>query len=77
MLSTRVRNVAFVLMLIAGFIASREANARGADACWACTGIFGETCEPCEGGEDCGTYCQEAGQGREDCTIAGQVCWAR
>ena len=76
MVSTRVRNVAFVVMLIAGFVASREASARGdAAACWACTGIFGETCEPCEGGEDCGTSCQEAGGGLEDCTIYGNVCW--
>ena len=71
----RVRNAVFLAVLIAGFFASREANARAEDACWACTGIFGETCEPCQSGEDCGRTCWDQEVPHEDdCFIDGQVC---
>jgi hypothetical protein len=72
----RLRNALFLAVVIAGFVASREANARvQPDACWACTGIFGETCEPCQGGEDCGQRCwdQEV-PGEDDCFLDGLVC---
>jgi hypothetical protein len=71
-----VRNALFAAILTAGFFASREATLRGQySGCYACTGIFGETCEPCEGGEDCGKYCFEE-PFVEECTIAGEICWA-
>jgi hypothetical protein len=71
----RIRNVLFLLILLAGFLASRAADARAQTDCWACTGIFGETCEPCEGGEDCGRLCGVWDpEGNAECRIFGEIC---
>ena len=72
----RIRTMAFIALLIAGFFASREASLRGQQyTCFACTGIFGETCEPCEGGEDCAMQCRDESDGYEGCTIFGLICF--
>ena len=75
MSTRRLRNVLFMLVLVAAFFASREASLRGEGECWACTGIFGETCETCQGGEDCATGCMDEPE-LEECTIYGTVCSA-
>lgn len=71
----QIRNVTFFVVLVAGFFASREASLRGEGECWACTGIFGETCEPCQGGEDCATGCMDEPDS-DECLIYGTVCAA-
>ena len=72
----RIRNILFLIILLAGFLASREANARAQTDCWACTGIFAETCEPCQGGEDCARTCviQDPEGSNRECWITGEIC---
>lgn len=69
-----LRNTMFMVLIVVGFIAAREASLRGEADCWACTGIFGETCEPCQGGEDCARGCFKTEN--TECPIFGEVCYA-
>jgi hypothetical protein len=71
----RVKSLVFLGAAVAGLAASKIAEVRGQSLCLACTGIFGESCEPCQAGEDCATSCTDGSEGFEDCVISGQVCW--